>query len=431
MSWKEFRKNASAEQRKQRNKRKKEKRQQKPDWQARQAERKQKYDASLKASKQPDLPPPQRKKVTINEDVVLCHKYNKDAPSGGASVDSLKAIYDADNNWDPRDSDEDSDVSHHSFPGKYKRIRLNVAGRKKTKKNKKSPKTGNLKDDSLWEDEPRDKIRPNIQIELDDDAPLSDENSDEPVKPILRGIKSKRIQEKINEEFNDDDLSNSSAQFDMNAFSAGETIEMNVDESFLVHMMGIFPRQFSSSREGVPYDKRIGSLISAFSKNRQKRDSTIKHWINDFETNVKANLPLQGNETFWAFSFLKSVKHQPQRPHKDFTNEEIRSGYGNRTWIGFVPLTQVGMSIEIWPKLGMKSSVVGSVVEIPYGKSLWMKANTVHAGGFKMRHEYEFERLVVYASELAIPIDNKTNIYDLNGMPLGNTHHHSEDAILY
>ena len=284
-----------------------------------------------------------------------------------------------------------------------------------------------MKDDRLWGN--RDKIRPNIQI--DDDAPLSDKNSDEPMKPLLRGIKSKRIQEKINDDFNYNDLSDDSAQFDMNAFSAGETIEVNVDEHFLVHMMSIFPKYFPSSREGVPYDKRIGSLISAFSKNRQKRDSTIKHWINDFETNVKANLPLQGNETFWAFSFLKSVKHKPQRPHKDFTNKEIRSGYGNRTWIGFVPLTQVGMSIEIWPKLGMKSSVVGSVVEIPYGKSLWMKANTVHAGGFKTRHEYDFERLVVYASELAIPIDNKTNIYDLNGMPLGNTHHHSEDGIFY
>ena len=89
------------------------------------------------------------------------------------------------------------------------------------------------------------------------------------------------------------------------------------------------------------------------------------------------------------------------------------------------------MSIEIWPKLGIKSSVVGSVMEIPYGNTLWMRGNTVHAGGFKMRDEYEFERLVVYASKLAIPIDNKTNIYDLNGMPLGNTHHHSEDGIFY
>ena len=62
MSWKEFRKNASAEQRKQQNKKKKEKRQQNPDWQARQAERKAKYDASLQASKQPDLLPPRRKK---------------------------------------------------------------------------------------------------------------------------------------------------------------------------------------------------------------------------------------------------------------------------------------------------------------------------------------------------------------------------------
>ena len=134
MSWRVFCNNASAEQRKQRNKRKKEKQQQKPHWQARHAERKQKYNASLKASEQPDLLCPRRKKVTINEDLVARHTYNKDAPIGGASVDSLQAIYEEDNILDACDSDEDSDMSRHSFTSKYKRIRLNVAGRKKNKK---------------------------------------------------------------------------------------------------------------------------------------------------------------------------------------------------------------------------------------------------------------------------------------------------------
>ena len=77
------------------------------------------------------MSPTQRKKVTINEDVVEHHTYDNDAPIGGASVDSLQAIYEEDNILDACDSDEDSDMSRHSFTSKCKRIRLNVAGRKK------------------------------------------------------------------------------------------------------------------------------------------------------------------------------------------------------------------------------------------------------------------------------------------------------------
>ena len=104
---------------------------------------------------------------------------------------------------------------------------------------------------------------------------------------------------------------------------------MNVSEGFLKHMKSVFPKYFTSSREGVPYNKRIGSLISAFSKTKQKTDATIKYWTTEFESSVKMNLCLTAKEIYFAFTFLKSTRYKPQRPHKDFTNKEIRSGYGN------------------------------------------------------------------------------------------------------
>ena len=156
-----------------------------------------------------------------------------------------------------------------------------------------------MKDDRLWPE----KIKPNIQIEGEADAPVSDENSDESVQPQLTGMKSKRIQQKIFDQFNEEELSDESAQFDYNAFSAGDTIHVNVQEQFLEHMMSIFPKHFPSSREGVPYDKRIGSLIGAFSKNRQKKDLTIKYWISDFESSIKMNLRLPGKGNFLGVFF--------------------------------------------------------------------------------------------------------------------------------
>ena len=90
----------------------------------------------------------------------------------------------------------------------------------------------------------QEKIKPNIQFNEEDEAPLSDENSDESVKE-LTGIKSKRIRQKITNKFDEEKLSDDSAHFVGFALRPGETIDVKVQKEFLERMMSIFPKVFS------------------------------------------------------------------------------------------------------------------------------------------------------------------------------------------
>ena len=113
-----------------------------------------------------------------------------------------------------------------------------------------------------------------------------------------------------------------------------------------------------------------------------------------------------------SLSFMKTTQEKVQEPHIDFLfpvvtgnlsegpktpsgkkkpTKMTRRAYSDLPFrervpfIVFMPLSEEGMSIELWKYRGEKHEdyphELGKVVQIPYGKFLLVRGDTVHAGG--------------------------------------------------
>ena len=114
-------------------------------------------------------------------------------------------------------------------------------------------------------------------------------------------------------------------------------------------------------------------------------------------------------------SLMKTTREEVQEPHIDFLfpavtgnmSESPKTPSGKQQkskrmtrrlfsdlplreripFIVFMPLTEEGMSIELWSYRAEKhenyTHELGNMVQIPYGKFLLVRGDTVHAGGFK------------------------------------------------
>jgi hypothetical protein len=65
----------------------------------------------------------------------------------------------------------------------------------------------------------------------------------------------------------------------------------------------------------------------------------------------------------------------PQHPHRDFSASMYRDQFPNQLFIGFMPVTQDGMFLQVWNGAGP-----AKLVYIPYGYFLILPGDTVHAG---------------------------------------------------
>jgi hypothetical protein len=65
----------------------------------------------------------------------------------------------------------------------------------------------------------------------------------------------------------------------------------------------------------------------------------------------------------------------PQLPHRDFITSMYRDQFPNQLFIGFMPITQDGMFLQVWNGPGP-----AKLVYIPYGYFLLLPGDTVHAG---------------------------------------------------
>ncbi|OEU16171.1 hypothetical protein FRACYDRAFT_268903 [Fragilariopsis cylindrus CCMP1102] len=99
---------------------------------------------------------------------------------------------------------------------------------------------------------------------------------------------------------------------------------------------------------------------------------------------------LQADEYIGSFLTTKSTTAQP--PHVDYTWEVLEQyGEENPTqslMLGFFPLTEEGMFLQIWPTASTNLSIDGNIIEgeiifIPYKKILIVPATTIHGGGFR------------------------------------------------
>lgn len=154
----------------------------------------------------------------------------------------------------------------------------------------------------------------------------------------------------------------------------------------------------------------IGVLLK---EKNQARKKYIEELIDGLEkdcSNAIANIT--GNDrtlklTSTITSFLKSRIHSVQNPHYDFTENYLESEEARNIYLGFAPLTEDGMFLQVW-----KTEGEGTVLYIPFGSLLILPASTMHAGGYCSRARSGNLRLhfYFYLNGVTAPISN-TNVY--------------------
>lgn len=81
-------------------------------------------------------------------------------------------------------------------------------------------------------------------------------------------------------------------------------------------------------------------------------------------------------------SFLTTESTYPQPAHVDYTWQVLEE-QGEHLQIGFFPLTNEGMFLQVWPRNDTADEIQGQVICIPYGKLLILPSRTFHGGGFR------------------------------------------------
>ena len=105
-------------------------------------------------------------------------------------------------------------------------------------------------------------------------------------------------------------------------------------------------------------------------------------------------------------SILYSPFHGLQNPHYDF-KKEVLDKNGDNMYLGFTPLTEDGMFLQVWTKEGN-----GTVLYIPLGVVVILPSKTMHAGGFCSRAITGNLRLHFYFYLNAVPAEShNTNVY--------------------
>uniref|UniRef100_A0A7S4T7Z9 Uncharacterized protein n=1 Tax=Ditylum brightwellii TaxID=49249 RepID=A0A7S4T7Z9_9STRA len=122
---------------------------------------------------------------------------------------------------------------------------------------------------------------------------------------------------------------------------------------------------------------------------------------------------LEGQANDALGSFLNTDSTVPQPPHVDYT-WEILEEHGGELQLGFFPLTEEGMFLQVWPTqpphgASLEKSIHGQIIYIPYGKLLVLPATTIHGGGFRTSANGNL-RFHLYLSHSKLP-DHQTNKY--------------------
>ena len=105
-------------------------------------------------------------------------------------------------------------------------------------------------------------------------------------------------------------------------------------------------------------------------------------------------------------SILYSAAHGLQNPHYDF-KPDVLCKNGQNMYLGFTPLTEDGMFLQVWSKAGH-----GTVLYIPLGELVILPSKTMHAGGFCSRASTGNLRLHFYFYlNKVVPESHHTNVY--------------------
>lgn len=126
------------------------------------------------------------------------------------------------------------------------------------------------------------------------------------------------------------------------------------------------------------------STVADFNDNlcyHMQQERGLRHF-DGLDSDAVAELEdtIQANE--YLGSFLTTKSSLPQPAHVDYP-WEILQGQGHNLRIGFFPLTDEGMFLQVWPTIDPPEEVEGQVIFIPKGTLLTVPASTIHGGGFR------------------------------------------------
>eukprot|EP00551_Chaetoceros_affinis_P007814 CAMPEP_0203671548 /NCGR_PEP_ID=MMETSP0090-20130426/7295_1 /ASSEMBLY_ACC=CAM_ASM_001088 /TAXON_ID=426623 /ORGANISM="Chaetoceros affinis, Strain CCMP159" /LENGTH=392 /DNA_ID=CAMNT_0050536633 /DNA_START=12 /DNA_END=1190 /DNA_ORIENTATION=+ len=110
----------------------------------------------------------------------------------------------------------------------------------------------------------------------------------------------------------------------------------------------------------------------------------VQYESNDINTDPDQILQSVVETNKYLGSFLATEMTVPQPPHVDFTWEQLERD-GDNLRLGFFPLTQEGMFLQIWSRDDdlEQRHIQGEVIFIPFGQILTLPATTIHGGGFR------------------------------------------------
>ncbi len=83
-----------------------------------------------------------------------------------------------------------------------------------------------------------------------------------------------------------------------------------------------------------------------------------------------------GEDVIYQLGYMESKFFVQQRPHCDYQNRALA---GKQAALAFLPLTAVGMYLQVWDE---NLSLMGFVLYVPFGSMLVLWGNVIHGGGF-------------------------------------------------
>ena len=152
------------------------------------------------------------------------------------------------------------------------------------------------------------------------------------------------------------------------------------------------------------------SLFQLFKiKERQSEYAFVEDALTFFENMVKDHVGINDKcDPVLRYFMIESNTHQPQDPHRDFDYDRMTTFVkeSNDYYIAFFPVTSMGMYLQLWSSYdydvkdhnpeNMRRNQVGKVLEIPYGKCVIFKGDTIHGGGFKFDADSDYKRFQIH-----------------------------------
>jgi hypothetical protein len=166
----------------------------------------------------------------------------------------------------------------------------------------------------------------------------------------------------------------------------------------------------SSSHESLANWLIGNAKYGNMSKNSKQRNE-IKSLVENFESQITKSISNFVHKTDLHIvrlqpGALRSVPGVtgPQRAHRDLYMKTYKQQFPGQIFIGFMPLTEDGMFLQVWNGPG-----VAKLVFIPYGNFLLLPANTINAGWMCTSLSHYNHRLHFY-----ILVSKKANVLARN-----------------